>query len=387
MPSYGFGRALSSPNPLMVLGQGVMGFGRALYDNDLDKKARGRQAALDQRTLDWRNDDLAYRTQRDAVEDQRHTQAVEEARRNQRFSRALAGYSEVDPVADAGADISEALETTRSYVPTPVPGSLGVGRLLRETAPTYSDGETSFRYDPLMDRGRMQAEELFDRQQGAAREADLRNFAQSKELAELQARLARGNASHAASLRPQQGDGGMWMGMQTSAGPILVNQRTGEARPVQVGGQTVQSKGAGGARLQTEGERKALFFYRRAEPAAAILNQFDNQKTLDAVASQAGMLGNWAKTPEGQRLYQAGKTWAMAVLRQDSGGAITEEEMQGYFDTYLPRPGDSAEVLAQKRDARRVVTDGLGEMGGVTPLARPNLGIHAAGAAANPYRR
>ena len=116
--------------------------------------------------------------------------------------------------------------------------------------------------------------------------------------------------------------------------------------------------------IPSESERKGLFFYQRAVPAGKIIDSFNDQKTLDALAAKAGMLGNWAKTPEGRRLIQAGKTWAMAVLRQDSGGAITDDEMEFYFDTYLPRPGDDAATLAQKAEARRVVTEGLKAVAG-----------------------
>lgn len=125
-------------------------------------------------------------------------------------------------------------------------------------------------------------------------------------------------------------------------------------------------------RPPTEMQGKARFFHRRAQHATQTLNQFDNARMLDVVASKGGLLGNWAKSPEGRQLIQAGKQWAMAVLRQDSGGAITEEEMEEYFETYLPRPGDDETTLAQKREARRVVEEGLAELGQVSQATPEN---------------
>lgn len=116
--------------------------------------------------------------------------------------------------------------------------------------------------------------------------------------------------------------------------------------------------------IPTEGERKALFFYRRAEPALKIIDKFDKAETLNTVAASAGMFGNWAQTPQGQLLNQAARQWIQAFLRQDSGAVISKEELEEGFTTYIPRPGDFEDVLKQKRDARRTVVEGLKEMAG-----------------------
>ena len=49
---------------------------------------------------------------------------------------------------------------------------------------------------------------------------------------------------------------------------------------------------------------------------------------------------------------QAGKEFLQAILRKDTGAAITPAETSEYGSVYLPRPGDTPELLAQKRVSR-----------------------------------
>lgn len=114
----------------------------------------------------------------------------------------------------------------------------------------------------------------------------------------------------------------------------------------------------------TDGERKGAAFMQRVIPAGQRLNKFDTRQALDVIASKAGMWGNWAKSPEGRQLEQAGRTWAISVLRPESGATITPEEMESYQATYLPVPGDDDATLAQKRQARREAEESIAAIAG-----------------------
>ncbi|KAB0680161.1 hypothetical protein [Aureimonas leprariae] len=74
--------------------------------------------------------------------------------------------------------------------------------------------------------------------------------------------------------------------------------------------------------------------------------------------------GNFFTSSDYQQADQAGREFLASVLRKDSGAAITDQEMAIYGKTYLPQPGDGAEVLQQKRAARRqalsAIETGLG---------------------------
>jgi hypothetical protein len=69
-------------------------------------------------------------------------------------------------------------------------------------------------------------------------------------------------------------------------------------------------------------------------------------------ASHMPGVGNYFKTADYQRAEQAGKEFLQAILRKDTGAAITKEETAEYGTVYLPQPGDSAAVLAQKKASR-----------------------------------
>jgi len=61
----------------------------------------------------------------------------------------------------------------------------------------------------------------------------------------------------------------------------------------------------------------------------------------------------WFGNSETWRNYQAGaREWIAALLRKDTGAAVTQNEWDLYFPTYFPQPGDSAEVQKQKLERR-----------------------------------
>lgn len=60
-----------------------------------------------------------------------------------------------------------------------------------------------------------------------------------------------------------------------------------------------------------------------------------------------------------------------ASLRQDSGAAIPEEEMERQRQIYFPMPGDTADVIAAKRQARLRAIEGLKQSAG--PMAEQTI--------------
>jgi hypothetical protein len=63
-------------------------------------------------------------------------------------------------------------------------------------------------------------------------------------------------------------------------------------------------------------------------------------------------VANSLVSTERQRAEQAGREVLAAILRKDTGAAITQQEMEIYGRMYLPQAGDSEEVLNQKAEAR-----------------------------------
>lgn len=107
----------------------------------------------------------------------------------------------------------------------------------------------------------------------------------------------------------------------------------------------------------TEGQSKDTVYATRAEGALPILDQYEQElaqlgeRALDA--DPTGIVRGRLQSPEYQMAQQAGNEFLQAILRKDTGAAITEGEQLLYGRAYLPQPGDGPEVIAQKRQSRR----------------------------------
>lgn len=101
-------------------------------------------------------------------------------------------------------------------------------------------------------------------------------------------------------------------------------------------------------------ERTALKFYIRAAEA-----NDDAEKVEDEIAksglmgqTQTALLPNVMQTKKQQMYRQAQRSFTEARLRKDSGAAIPDSEFVNDSQMYFVRPGDSPEVVDQKRRAR-----------------------------------
>jgi hypothetical protein len=132
----------------------------------------------------------------------------------------------------------------------------------------------------------------------------------------------------------------------------------------------------------TEGQSKDMVFVTRATGALPIVDTLgDNLASLPQyAASHMGGIGNYLKSRDYQRAEQAGREFLQAILRKDTGAAITKEETAEYGTVYLPQPGDSAAVLAQKKASRQRAVQAI--QLGLPPnaiLALEKGGVHPVG--------
>lgn len=110
-----------------------------------------------------------------------------------------------------------------------------------------------------------------------------------------------------------------------------------------------------GGKALTEGQSKDSVYFTRASGAIPKLDQYGEALTqitgrIGSATEQAG--GNAIKSREYQLAEQAGLEFLQAVLRKDTGAAITKEEQSEYGRVYLPQPFDSPELLDQKKASR-----------------------------------
>lgn len=141
----------------------------------------------------------------------------------------------------------------------------------------------------------------------------------------------------------------------------------GSTTTIQVGGRA----GAGGGKPLTEGQSKDNVYATRANGALQALetpidpNNPQGPTLADALSDRRGVVGDALggvtlgysrevmQTPEYQTARTAGDEFLQAILRKDTGAAITAQEQELYGKTYLPQPGDSPQQLAYKAEARR----------------------------------
>jgi hypothetical protein len=91
-------------------------------------------------------------------------------------------------------------------------------------------------------------------------------------------------------------------------------------------------------------------------------------------------LTNWALPEEALKVEQAQRDFINAVLRQESGASIGSSEFDSAKRQYFPQPGDTPEVIAQKRANRELVIKGFARQAGSG--ARDIAEIYNAGAPA-----
>jgi hypothetical protein len=145
-------------------------------------------------------------------------------------------------------------------------------------------------------------------------------------------------------------------------------------------GMTIESDGAGGFRMVqgagatsakpfTEGQSKDVVFATRAKGALEVLEPVaGNLTSLGSRAADidpTGIIRGRVQSPEYQVAKQAGDEFLQAILRKDTGAAITVPEQALYGVTYLPQPGDGPAVLEAKRAARQRAVAAI--EGGMSP--------------------
>jgi hypothetical protein len=78
----------------------------------------------------------------------------------------------------------------------------------------------------------------------------------------------------------------------------------------------------------------------------------------------AGMATNWTQSAPQQQVEQAQRNFVNAVLRQESGAVISPSEFDNAKKQYFPQPGDSPEVIAQKKLNRETVISSFADSAG-----------------------
>lgn len=190
-----------------------------------------------------------------------------------------------------------------------------------------------------------------------------------------------------------QGKGGAVPALQhveTENGIMTFDPRTGTMTPAMGPGGTPIK----GNKPLTEYQGKSTGFGMRAENASGIIDRVGKGgevqpsllkravEDLPLVGGGLGMAANKFQTPEQQQVEQGQRDFINAVLRQESGAAISASEFDNARKQYFPQPGDSPQVVAQKKGNREMAINGFRisagpgakNFGGAQPQA-PQAGV------------
>lgn len=180
--------------------------------------------------------------------------------------------------------------------------------------------------------------------------------------------------AQAAKVRQDTEQGARTGALQVVTGPngevTVVDKVNRTAQPVlgADGKPIVKGAAGGGGKPMTEAQAKANLFGGRMVEADQILNDLEGKYKPWAVSSKLGlentpMIGgalaagaNMVMSPVNQQAEQAQRDFINAVLRRESGAAISKSEFDNAFKQYFPQPGDSQKVIAQKRRNRQIAT-------------------------------
>lgn len=129
-------------------------------------------------------------------------------------------------------------------------------------------------------------------------------------------------------------------------------------------GAPIVSRGPMGTSARfTEQQAKDTVFSTRARSALERLDSVG----ADVLTSRSDVVldatplgvGRGFQNPDFQVASQAGQEFLVALLRKDTGAAVTPSEERIYGSIYLPQPGDGPAVLAAKAEARIVAVNAL----------------------------
>lgn len=210
---------------------------------------------------------------------------------------------------------------------------------------------------------------------GAVRVVNSAKNTQSPDSAATNATTRRGQDLTDARAREQL-EAGRNQIVQSDNGPVLVNTRTGAGKTIMgPDGQPLP----GVTKPLNDGQSKALLFGTRMQEADKVLNQLASEGTTSSIpgmrAPVVGGLVNSFASGNQQMLDQAKRDFLNAVLRRESGAAISAGEFENGEKQYFPQIGDSAAVIGQKAKNRALAINGVlvevpeKQRGSITPSA------------------
>jgi hypothetical protein len=113
----------------------------------------------------------------------------------------------------------------------------------------------------------------------------------------------------------------------------------------------------------TDAQSTALGYANRVQQASQVVDQLGAQFS-DPKYYLGNLLPNFLQSSQQQQYQQAQTNFVNAVLRKESGAAISPSEFDSARKQYFPQPGDTPAVIAQKKANRDQVYQNLLQQAG-----------------------
>lgn len=181
---------------------------------------------------------------------------------------------------------------------------------------------------------------------------------------------AQGNADRQFGLQQQTANTAQIQTVKDASGneQLVRIDRQGNAAPVSVPGQQGQEPNnpfAGNGKMNEAQSKDGLYASRMFQSEKVLRDVEDVGKDLGQKAkSSIPVVGNYLVSEKYQKFDQARRDFLNATLRRESGAVISDSEFDNGNKQYFPQPGDSKEVVEQKRRNRAEAIKGIASGGG-----------------------
>lgn len=174
--------------------------------------------------------------------------------------------------------------------------------------------------------------------------------------------LAQSKDQASSAVTYQQDQNGNLVALPTKVGAGQITPRIvigADGKPVQ------------GNKSLTEYQGKSTGFALRAREAQDVINNTSPDgkiqpglikrigEAVPYAGEGIGTVLNVTQSADQQKIEQAQRNFVNAILRQESGAAINKSEFDNAKKQYFPQPGDSKEVILQKKQNRESVIQSL----------------------------
>lgn len=207
---------------------------------------------------------------------------------------------------------------------------------------------------------------------GALTLATLANQQRDRQFREQEALRNQGNVDRSFALQKQQAEAAArgfeireYDKADGTKGLVRIEKATGKPMPLDIGGGTDQPNNpfmSGGK--MNEAQSKDALYASRMLASEKVLRSLDADVATNPIDKIKGAIsdriGYNIRSPDYQKFDQARRDFVNAVLRRESGAVISEAEFANANQQYFPQPGDTKEIIAQKRANRIEAIRGIG---------------------------